>query len=150
MGGGFIGSSSTNLGGYDNSGSANIFYMYKKNAYFGIETGFNLLGNFERSATNSLFSDALSGFHASFVGIIPINKRLDFYGKVGGIAWTARSLFNNDTLIRDESGTSLTYGIGLQIGIIDLMSLRLELQQYNDIGRHDISNAAVNVIFHFR
>lgn len=64
-----------------------------------------------------------TGLSASALGIMPLKDNLDFFGKLGFLAWEAR---NNGTAQAD--GTDMLLGGGIQSKINDNLGLRGEVE----------------------
>ena len=121
----------------DRSSAYSIFGGYQFNKYLGAELGYNDLG--EVSASDSVTTEDVrtQGVELLGVGTIPITAHLEIYGKVGAFFWNLKDSCNGTSCLfssQTETGTALTYGLGAQYNFAKTFGMRLQYQQYQDIG----------------
>jgi len=117
---------------------------YQVNQNFAVELGYTDLGKVEASfAGFGSVSIAASGFEVLAVGMTPINQQWSMYGKAGFFRWDVD--FNDGTGLlgsASASGSDLTYGFGVKYNLAKNSALRVEYQQYNDVGDFNTTGTA--------
>lgn len=73
---------------------------------------------------------------ATLVGNLPITTSLNLLGRVGVARWSSEAKLDDSCgrFSGSDTGTDLTFGLGVQWDASDRYSFRLEGQQYNDVG----------------
>ncbi len=130
---------------------------YQVNPNFGVEFAYTDLGAAKASfAGFGSATIAAKGFEFLGVGTMPINQQWSVYGKLGLFRWDVD--FNDGTgLVGSASATGidLTYGFGAKYNFAKNAALRVEYQQYTDVGdfnttgKSDVSVMGVGVIVSF-
>jgi len=127
---------------------------YQVNRNFGVEFAYVHLG--EVKASFAGFGNVVTtaeGFELLGVGTIPINQQWSVYGKLGSFRWDVHQTGIVEPA--DATGTDLTYGFGVKYNVTKSAALRVEYQQYNDVGdfnttgKTDVSVIGVGVIARF-
>jgi len=149
-----------------------LFVGRQLNRTFGIELGHTWLGktetlgqveivNGERalpgppSADQGLFPASSSwramGFELTGSIAFPVSANVDIYTKAGAFFWKSKY----ETSIPDgrpsyeDSGTNLTYGLGVRYQVIKTFSVRAQWQRYDDVDDFDINVFGVAALIHF-
>jgi OOP family OmpA-OmpF porin len=134
-----------------------LFGGYQVNRNLAVEFGYTDLG--EAKASFSGFGNVsigATGFEGLAVGILPFNAQWSALGKVGLFIWDVKAK-DGTGLVGSESasGASLTWGVGVAWQFTPKAALRVEYQQYNDLGdenttgQGDISVIGANVLYRF-
>ena len=130
---------------------------YRVNPNFAVEFAYTGLG--EASASFAGFgtiSVESSGFEVLAVATAPVGAQWSLYGKIGLFRWDLD--VNDGTGVVgsfSESGTDLTYGLGASYDFSRDSALRIEYQQYTDVGdpntsgTTDVSVIGAGLIFRF-
>lgn len=141
-----------------------IFGGYQINENFGAELGYVNLGKATFSGVDpSLGAGPVSanikakGFEVLGVGTVPLADKLSAYGKLGFFRWDldASVTVGATSGSLSESGTDVTYGIGLKYDFAKNIGARLEWQRYKDLGKDattgksDVDLFSLGVVFKF-
>ncbi len=131
-----------------------LFGGYQFNKNLGVEAGYVNFGKV--GGTDVIFGTfeiKPTGFEVLAVGTLPINPQFDVYGKLGLFSW---DLDASDAFGKiSESGTDLTFGIGVKYNFAKNVGIRLEWQRYNDIGNESTTGTSdsdfigVGLVFKF-
>jgi len=124
-----------------------IFGGYQFSRNLAAELGYHNLG--EIKASNS-FNGATATIKASAwelvgVGLLPFANRFSGYGKLGLYYGTTEGSSNFSASATDNN-TGLTWAVGLQFDPTPPVGLRVELQQYHDIGGDNTGKGNINVL----
>jgi len=140
-----------------------VFAGYQFNPNGAFEFGYVDLGKFKASGVDSFFGNAsidweASGFTATVVGTLPVNQNFALMGKLGIFFWDldihARASFFGSGSDSD-SGTDLTYGLGVKYDFTKTFGMRAEWERFQDVGdnsttgQSDIDLFSVGVVFKF-
>ena len=131
-----------------------VFGGYQFNKYFGAELGYTELGKVTASGSGINAELKAKGFELLAVGTFPINEQFSVYGKLGLFAWdvdASASGFGSES----ETGTDVTYALGVQYNFTKKFGVRAQYQQYKDVGKDDTTGKSdvdvisVGVVFKF-
>jgi len=117
---------------------------YQINRNFAAELGYHNLGEAKASAAGVEAKVKMSVWELVGVGMLPLGNQFSAYGKLGLIYGTAEGT-SNVGISADESGMGWTWGLGGQFNVTRNLGLRLEFQQYKDVGG-DEGGGDANVI----
>lgn len=137
----------------DSDTSFKLFGGYAFNPNFALEGGYIDFGESGARYTDGL--DTLTeeyeanALYVAAIGIIPMN-RFHVYGKAGIARWdvdaSARSTWGL-SVSDSDSGTDLLYGIGVGFDITPQITLRGEVERYNNVGDSNVTGESdVDVI----
>jgi OmpA-OmpF porin, OOP family len=132
-----------------------ILAGYQLNRNFAVEAGYHDLGEAKASGAgvNASISTKLGELLA--VGMLPIANQFSLYGKLGGYYAKSEGT-SNVGVSADEKNSGLTYGAGAQWDPMANLGVRLEWQQYHDVGgdslggKDNIDVLSVGAIWRFR
>src|SRR4051812_30185257 len=119
------------------------------NPNFSAEVGYHDLGSVSVETPAGSDSTDVKLWELVAVGAIPI-QQFNVYGKVGG--YHAKASGGSS----DDSNNGWTYGVGAGFEPMKNIGLRVEWQQYKDIGKsngnsgNDVNVASIGVLFRFR
>jgi OOP family OmpA-OmpF porin len=124
------------------------------NANAAIEFGYVDLGEAKASASGpggSLTCQAdASGFNAGIVGGLPVSKEFSFTGRIGLFRWDSDgSCSGVVNLSGSDSGTDLTFGVGVRYDFTQSVGLRGEWERF-DVDDSDIDLLSLGLIFMFK
>lgn len=107
--------------------------------HWGIEAAYVNFGRITASATGSgtpLFTVDIEAFSVSGTGTLPVSKKLDLFGKAGLFQWfvDAKRFGALSTQHRERDGIDATFGLGAALHLTKAIRLRLEWEQFLDIG----------------
>lgn len=91
-----------------------------------------------------------SGWTADAVLTLPLTERINPYGKIGALFWEAdgRSQGVTPPIRASEDGTDLTYGVGVNIGITEMIAFRAEYERFA-LDDTDVDLGSANIAFSF-
>lgn len=122
-----------------------LFGGFQFTAHWGIEASYVDFGQITLSeAQNGTpgFRAEVRGFTLSGMGILPLSKKLDFFARAGLFRWEVElarfGTLATQTLKRD--GTDFTFGIGFAFLLTQAVQLRLEWEQFTNIGDQNTSD----------
>ena len=133
----------------DKDTATKFFGGYQFNRNFALELGYTDLGKASASFPGlGSASVESSGFEVLALGIAPLSASWSIYGKAGIYLWDVDLKDSTGTIgSASESGSSLTYGLGVGWDITKNFGLRFEYQVYNDVGDEDTTGESnVNVL----
>ena len=137
--------------GFDNQGgSYSIFLGTKLDRYLSLEMAYSELGDIQmmqNNQTTELFSvDAISVTSALSY---PLSQNTDIYAKLGVAEWK----IENETSFFKDSGTGLTYGVGLDINLYNSKSRALRIdwmhQAFDEISINSSDTISLSMVFNF-
>jgi len=129
-----------------------VFAGYQINRYLAVETGWTDFGETEASAVVSGIpvNAAISAKGWEFVGVasLPMTEQFSAYAKAGAFRWRVRgsvAVPGLGSASASDSGTDLTYGVGLRFDFTKALGARLEWQRYNDVGSSNTGQGDLNL-----
>lgn len=141
--GGGIGSASTGLSGYDNSTDTYQLFAGAQSAGFGVELGYVDLGKFKSSgAGNNFYS--VDGVRLNALGELFLSKDVYGYGSFGFYNWNLSDETNGD-----DSGTSVTFGLGLKVMLGDHLFARGGWERFTKIADEKSDLLSLNLGYRF-
>jgi len=146
-GGVSFGDASTSASGFDDSSPTTLYIGNRISNTAAVEFAYVDLDEFDVEG----FSDAyieISGFEVSALGLAQIGESSSIYGKVGLYIWDLDAVaFGVD--VGEEDGTSLLFGLGLDIPIGETIGARLERVNYLDIEDEDVDTLNLGLYANF-
>ena len=138
-----------------NIGTADDVLLDQEDTGFKIYGGFRFSRNFSGEIAYVDFGEYNDGGNLvqqyglafNMVGYIPFSDSAELMIKAGLFDWT----YDDGFSYFGETGTDLTYGIGLQLNLADDLSIRAEYEEFLDIAAPggDVSLASAGLTFHF-
>lgn len=149
----------------DTDTAVKLFGGYKFDRNFALEANFTdfgkikAVGNYAGIPLEPTWKAAATDFVA--VGILPMNDQFSLLGKIGIAGWTVEAvsyqligstLYEVTTTV---TGSSTTYGLGVQYEFNDRLGMRAEWQNFLNIGdevttgQNDISTMALSLLYKF-
>lgn len=121
------------------------------NANAALEFGYADLGEAKFTAAGVGCSLEANGFHASLVGNLPMANQFSFTGRVGLFRWDAdiSCSAGGASASADESGTDLTFGVGVRYDMTKSVGLRGEWERF-DLDDADVDMLSLGLIFSFK
>lgn len=141
--GGGIGSASTGRSGYDNSTDTYQLFAGAQSEGFGFELGYVDLGKFKRSGV-SQNSYNVDGVQLKALGELFLSKDLYGYGSFGFYNWNLDDITNGS-----DSGTSVTFGLGLRVMLGDHFFARGGWERFNSIVNENSDLLSLNLGYRF-
>lgn len=130
----------------DKPTSMKLFLGYSFNPNAAVEFAYVDSGEATEDTFLGDFKASADGVEVSVVGLLPVNSAVSFLGRLGLFNWDAE--FELGGASASDSGTDLTYGLGVQFDISKAVALRGEYQVY-DVDGDDIDNIGISALFRF-
>jgi len=113
--------------------------------HWGIEAAYLDLGQVTASFTESgppSFRADIDGFMFSGTGTLPVSKKIDIFAKAGVFRWHVDSVRFGvlATQTQQRNGSNFSFGTGLGFLITQAIQLRIEWEQFEDIGDQNTSD----------
>lgn len=148
----------------DTSSAYGAFSGYQFNKYLGAELGYTDLGENKSSGPVDAVTAKVKVLELLGVGTIPITPQIEVYGKVGAFFWDLDASCAGTCSgfgpgagspgSQSDSGTDLTYGLGVKLNFTKNVGVRVQYQRYKDIdssttsgGKSDIDVLSVGIVF---
>ncbi len=145
-----------------------IFGGYQFNPVGALELSYVNLGkvSFDASGTVALTPSSLhgewkaDGVALEGVATLPVTRRFGFLARIGFFNWNAELTASGSGYYAgygsvSDSGTDLTYGVGIKLDLPNQLGLRAEWQRFQDVGndsttgRSDVDLLSVSVLVRF-
>lgn len=136
---------------------------YRFNRHFALEAGYAWLGEFQYTnqvsapTTGALNADVrLVGLFADAVGLMPIGAGVTALAKVGVVGSETRVFRSTSGTVTPApqsptnavtDGANLKYGLGVQLDLGKVATLRMEWERYVGLGETDTGEFDVDVYF---
>ena len=133
----------------DKDTSYNLFVGYDFNRLFAAELGYVNFGEAKASGPGVSATFEPTAFEAVGVAKWPVWQNVSVYGKLGAFRWDV------DARNASETGTDLTYGVGVRYSFTRNWAAQLEWRRYNDVGdsnrtgQSDIEVVGISALFKF-
>ena len=141
--GGGIGSASTGRSGYDNSTDTFKLFAGAQSEGFGFELGYVDLGKFKRSGAGQN-SYSVDGVQLNALGEMFLSKDVYGFGSFGFYNWDL-----SDNINGNDSGTSVTFGLGLKVMLTDHLFARGGWERFNEIADEKSDLLSLNIGYRF-
>jgi OOP family OmpA-OmpF porin len=122
---------------------------YRFNRNLAVELGYTDFGEVSAGdgGANNVTAEA-TAFELVAVGSLPLSNEFSVYGKIGMFRWdvdaTGTGVFAGS---ESDSGTDVTFGVGVQYDFTRQLGLRGEWQRYS--ADEDIDVISIGVVFRF-
>jgi len=132
-----------------------ILLGYQLNRNFAVEAGYHDLGKAEASGAGVTASIKTKIWELVAVGMLPVANQFSVYGKLGGYHAKSEGT-SNIGVSADENNNGVTWGVGGQWDPMANLGVRLEWQQYHDIGgdslggKDNVNVISVGALWRFR
>lgn len=146
VGGGW-GKSDVDVSGYDSAGSYKIYFGTQFSENAALELAYTNMGKFYYDEANGGYNET-DGYELTLVGLYPVSDSLSLLAKAGAYAWNVDVRWQGSKLATD-SGTNLTYGVGISTNVSDSLDFLLEYQKYNDISGGNIDSLFATLAYKF-
>jgi len=120
----------------DDSGTGwKVLWGYQATKNFGIEVSFVDFGEFTVTLPPAEFKAESSGFSVVGVGTLHDSEGFGLFGKIGLVRWDLKLNANGVSLPRyDNNRIDLTYGVGVIVKAAEQILIRIEWEQFSDVG----------------
>ena len=117
---------------YDNDTTLGIDVGYRFHDNLAVELGYKQLGDSDNfSSIRFEDTDDISGFNVGIVGIVPLLKQFELYGKLGLLSWESEvRIGRSNPYSRDIDGTDAYLGFGGKFHLNEQLGLGLEVVHY--------------------
>ncbi len=145
----------------DESDSAlRVFGGLRISRFFGVEMGYADLGTTTATALpggpgGDRYKFAVTGLEVSALGIVPLGKVVDLYGRLGGYLWISNfTVTRSGITVKDSvTGEDLVLGGGAMINLGKHFALRFDYARYDvdesNAGAGNYSVATGNLMVRF-
>ncbi len=140
------GNSKFDFDGYDAASSYKI-YAGARNKNMGLEWAYINLGDFKVSGAPFIKVEG-SVIEFSAIGFVPMSEKIELFGKFGFSTWAVTGVILG-TDITSETGTTVSYGAGLQMNLVDNFALRAEYQNFNDVSSATVTSILFGIIYSY-
>jgi OOP family OmpA-OmpF porin len=141
---GYIGSTNIEDDGFDDSDTSfRIGGGYKFNKNFALEGYYIDYG----TTSDSGFTADADGLQVQGVGLLPVSKNVDIYGKLGLVMWDAELCLSGFGCMNDD-GNDFVFGFGGSFALSKQVDLRAEYE-IADFDGTDVTTLMVGVNFAF-
>ena len=123
-----------------------IFGGFKFNPNFGLEASWVDLGEVSASASGVTVTGEVDGFGLAVMGMIPLNEKFGFFGKVGAYMWDATVSGPGGSV--SDDGTDIMFGAGVNWNLTTRFGLRAEWERF-DIDGDDVDFLSIGAQFNF-
>jgi len=128
-----------------------VFGGWRFMKFFGVEGGYVDFGAPDGSAGGGVDAKVEgTGWDAMAVGILPLGKHFEIFGKAGFVSWsTDVKLSGASTGTSSDSGNDTMYGLGAAFKFGKRLAVRLEYENFNvsDIDTVDLTSVGVDFRF---
>jgi OOP family OmpA-OmpF porin len=116
-----------------------------------LEFGYIDLGEAKFTAAGVGCSLEADGFQAALVGSLPMANQFAFTGRVGLFRWDAdvSCSAGGASASTDESGTDLTFGVGVRYDMTKTVGIRAEWERF-DMDDVDVDMLSLGLLFSFK
>jgi opacity protein-like surface antigen len=142
-----FGQSDVDVSGFDTASSWQLFGGVNLSQAIAVEAAYTNLGQFDVSGASNTHVD-VDGVEFTLIGNIPLFNTVAIFGEAGLFMWDAEATLAG-TKIESDSGTDLTYGVGVKIGLMPKVRLQLEYQVYQDVSEENIDTWYAGINFGF-
>ncbi|MEJ2141404.1 MAG: outer membrane beta-barrel protein [Gammaproteobacteria bacterium] len=142
-----IGSGDVDFSGYEDSDTLSIYAGNNLSDQMAIEFGYTDLGEFEVTGFSSAHVE-VDGLEVSVVGKMPTGNTLELFGRLGLYMWDAEGVLFG-VPVGSDSGTSVTFGVGLDMHFSQNFGGRIAFQHYGDVADADITNVTLGIFTSF-
>ena len=117
--------------------AAKAYFGISANKYFSGEISFGFLGIYSKSAGSyTVFSTS-----GSVLGYIPLGERVRLLGKGGGFQWKLeQGEDDSGKEVAPIEGVDLMYGVGLEFRLKSGSNIRIEWENYKNVGEQENNN----------
>jgi len=142
-----IGQTDIDLSGFDDGGSVAFTGGYRVNKNFAVEASYVDLGESEDDIF-PVWTIEVDGFNFSAVGIIPVNDKVDFFGKVGMFMWDVTLDEAGTGELASDDGTDISIGFGVAANLTDQFGVVFEYHKF-DLDGEDVTNMSIGARLSF-
>jgi opacity protein-like surface antigen len=121
------------------------FTLFK---FFGLEASYLDFGAPEDEVGGTDISIDTTGWDVYAVGILPLGKHIELFGKAGIIVWDAETSVTGSSDESDD-GNDPAYGAGIAFKFGEHIALRLEYQVFDISDVDDVAFGSVGAEFRF-
>ena len=107
------------------------------NPNIGLELSYVDLGSFVNGALEQ------DGVAYEILGYLPLSQQVDLFGRAGFFNWEVADAFTSNT------GTDLTFGVGINAMLSHHVSVRGEWQTFLDVDGGDVDLYSASISLHF-
>lgn len=130
----------------DDDSTVKLFGGLRAGKYVALEWALVGLGDF--GPGDALTRDGIS---LDVVGILPIKRRFELFGKVGAFYWEITDIrfCSGVSCPNVDDGIDTSYGAGFQFHFAPKAGARLEWQRFTDVGPSDVDLVSLGFFYGF-
>jgi hypothetical protein len=120
---------------------------YQINDKFAVEAAYLYLGEAEDDVA-PIWEAEVTGFNFSAVGILPVSKKVDLFGKIGIFMWDVEVSEKGYGKLGSEDGSDLSLGLGGAFHVMQEFSVIAEVQRF-EVEDESLTNFSVGARLNF-
>jgi OOP family OmpA-OmpF porin len=125
-----------------------VFGGYQFNRNFAAELGYANLGEATASGLGVSAAVEVTAWDLVAVGLLPLGSNFSVYGKLGMYSGEAE-LTSNVGISEEDSGSDITFGVGVRYDFTRNLGVRAEWQRYNDVNDEALDVMSIGVLWRF-
>ena len=131
-----------------------FFLGFPLSQTFSLEAGYMDLGEQKATAGATTAKANANVFNLAGVARFPITDRISMFGKFGGYRWDMDSRIG--AMTASDDGFNLTYGLGGQFSVNKDIGVRVEWEQFRNLGynlttgKSNVNFLSVGLVYNFK
>lgn len=131
-----------------------LFLGFPLSQTFSLEAGYMDLGEQTASAGATTAKANANVYNVAGVARFPVTDRISIFGKFGGYRWGMHSRTGETTA--NDDGFNLTYGLGGQFSVNKDIGVRVEWEQFRNLGynlttgKSNVNFLSVGLVYNFK
>ena len=131
-----------------------LFLGFPLSQTFSLEAGYMDLGEQTASAGATTAKANANVYNLAAVARFPVSDRISIFGKLGGYRWGMASRTSTSTA--NDDGFNLTYGLGGQFSVNKDIGVRVEWEQFRNLGynlttgKSNVNFLSVGLVYNFK
>ena len=142
-----VGTGDVDFSGYDDSDTLSLYVGNKISNQMSVEFGYTDLGEFKVTGAPGFEVD-VDGLEVTAVGKMSTGNTVEVFGKIGMYMWDVEGLIFG-LPAGSDSGTSITFGLGVDVHFNPNFGGRIAFQHYGDVSDADITNISLGIFSSF-
>jgi len=134
----------------DEDNGTRYYFGFRTLPFLGFEGAYNSLGSFSDENAGVRAETDISSYGVYVLGVLPIGKHFEMFGKVGYHHWSVdSSLSGGVTESGSSSGNSPAYGTGFSFVLTQHIAIRTEYEKFktDETDSLDLKSLGVEIRF---